>query len=75
MNFPSEEIVRSIKEQYKAGDRVKLVRMDDPYTKIPEGSEGTVRYVDDCGTIHVSWDCGSSLGVAYGEDECVLINE
>ena len=31
--------------------------------------------VDDIGTIHVSWDCGSSLGVAYGEDSCRKIIE
>jgi hypothetical protein len=35
----------------------------------PAGCMGTVRMVDDIGTIHVSWDNGSSLGVVYGEDE------
>ena len=37
--------------------------MDDPYTKIPEGTKGTVLVVDDTGTIHVKWDNGSSLGI------------
>ena len=34
-----------------------------------------VRGVDDVGTIHVNWDCGSSLGVCYGEDSCSKITE
>lgn len=39
------------------------------------GVLGTVLYVDDMGTIHVSWDCGSSLGVVLGEDSCTRIDE
>lgn len=41
---------------------------DDPYTKLKPGDRGTVSMVDDIGTIFVNWDCGSGLGVAYGED-------
>ena len=70
MNFPNENIVKRIKAEYPEGTRVELVRMDDPYTKIPEGTKGTVQVVDDTGTIHVKWDNGSSLGVVYGEDSC-----
>lgn len=43
--------------------------MDDTYTKMTPGMQGTVKFVDDIGTIHISWDNGSSLGVVYGEDE------
>ena len=43
--------------------------MNDPYNrKLVPGCLGTVRWVDDMGTIHVSWDCGSSLGFIPGED-------
>lgn len=67
----SEKTVARLKEQYPVGTRVELVSMNDPYnTKLVPGSRGTVRAVDDIGTIHVAWDCGSSLGVAYGEDSC-----
>jgi hypothetical protein len=49
--------------------------MSDPWnTKLTEGCEGTVTSVDDIGTIHVAWDCGSSLGVVYGEDSCRRID-
>ena len=46
-------------------------KMNAPYrTDHVPGCRGTVRFVDDMGTIHVSWDIGSSLGVVYGEDAC-----
>ena len=44
-----------------------LLKMNDPYTKLQSGDKGTVTSVDDMGTIHVSWDSGSSLGVVFGE--------
>ena len=50
--------------------------MDDPYCQdLKPGMLGTVMQVDDIGTIHVSWDCGSSLGVVFGEDSCTRIDE
>lgn len=68
------EIAKSLRQRYPAGARVELVHMNDPYnTKLFPGCKGTVRYVDDIGTIHVDWDCGSSLGVVYGEDSCRVI--
>jgi hypothetical protein len=50
-----------------AGTRVELVRMDDVQAP-PVGTRGTVRGVDDIGSIMVNWDNGSGLSVAYGED-------
>ena len=69
MNFPSRETVERLRREYPAGTRVELVNMNDPYqTKLKPGSWGTVLTIDDTGTIFVNWDCGSSLGVVYGED-------
>lgn len=48
--------------------RVRLIRCSDPYTRLRPGTEGTVRMVDDLGTIHVQWDDGSTLGLVPGED-------
>ncbi len=73
--FPNKDIVERIKREYPKGTRVELVSMNDPYDSIPEGTKGTVRVVDDIGTIHVSWDNGSGLGIAYGEDSCRKISE
>lgn len=72
----SEETIKRLKEEYPVGCRVELISMNDPYnTRLVPGCKGTVRCVDDIGTIHVRWDCGSSLGIAYGEDFCKKITE
>ena len=70
MNFPSRKIVESIRKEYPTGTRVELISMDDPYRDMPVGLRGTVKNVDDTGTIFVSWDNNSCLGVVYGEDFC-----
>lgn len=72
MNFPTQETIKRVKAKFPEGTRVKLVRMQDPHAPAP-GSLGTVQGVDDIGTIHVKWDCGSSLGVVLGEDSCVAV--
>ena len=64
------EMLKQLKEYYTPGTRVMLIRMSDPYTNLRQGDLGTVTMIDDIGTIHVSWDCGSTLGVVFGEDEC-----
>lgn len=56
----------------KKGIRVRLISMDDMQTP-PAGTEGTVQYVDDAGTIHVHWDTGGSLGLVPGVDEWELV--
>ena len=68
MTIITREEVERLRQQYPAGTVVKLVRMDDSQAP-PLGTKGTVRYVDDIGTIHVSWETGSSLGVVYGMDK------
>lgn len=64
------EMLKQLKEYYTAGTRVMLIRMNDPYTNLRQGDLGTVTVVDDIGTIHVNWDRGSALGIAFDEDEC-----
>lgn len=66
--FPSRETMEKIRKLYPAGTRVELIRMDAPYTRLKPGDKGTVRIVDDAGTVFVRWDCGSGLGVVYGAD-------
>lgn len=69
MRFPSRETVERIRKEYPVGTRVELVWMDDPQAP-PIGTKGTVRGVDDAGSIRVAWDNGCGLRVAYGEDIC-----
>ena len=73
MNFPSREIIKSLRKEFPVGARVELLKMNDVQAP-PMGTLGTVTGIDHIGTIHVLWDNGSSLGVAYGEDKCKLVN-
>jgi len=75
MTYIHPEILKQLKEYYTTGTRVMLIGMSDPYTNLRQGDRGTVTMVDDIGTIHVNWDRGSMLGVAFGEDECRRIEK
>ncbi len=73
MNFQGERLWRLYAPGIPKGTRVELVSMDDPYSTLKPGDRGTVDHVDDTATVHVSWDCGSGLGVVYGEDEIRIL--
>jgi hypothetical protein len=45
------------------GQRVRLVRTLDSWTRLRAGDEGVVSLVDDVGTVHVRWDNGLNLGL------------
>ncbi|OKZ67589.1 MAG: DUF4314 domain-containing protein [Clostridiales bacterium 52_15] len=68
------ETVERLRWEYPVGCRVELVQMDDVQAP-PIGTKGTVRGVDDIGSIMVRWDNGCGLSVAYGEDMCRRIDE
>lgn len=68
------ETVERLRWEYHVGCRVELVQMDDVQAP-PIGTKGTVRGVDDIGSIMVRWDNGCGLSVAYGEDMCRRIDE
>ena len=69
MRMISRESLQALRERFPKGTRVELVKMDDPQAP-PIGTKGTVRGVDDIGSITVAWDNGCGLSVAYGEDIC-----
>ena len=74
MRTMTPEILASLREQFPQGARVELTRpMDDPQAP-PIGTKGTVRGVDDTGSITVAWDGGGSLHVLYGFDECRIVS-
>ncbi len=72
MHF-NEETLKRLRERFPEGARVTLTAMADKFAP-PIGTLGTVMSVDDIGTIHVKWDNGSTLGVAYGEDHCERVD-
>lgn len=74
MMFPSTKDVDTIKQKYPTGTRIKLIFMHDGRA-IKPGSEGTVRLVDDAGTIHVDWDNGRRLGIIANIDQFEVIEK
>lgn len=69
MRMISKEALQTLRERFPKGTRVELLQMDDPQAP-PIGTKGTVRGVDDIGSIMLAWDNGCGLSVAYGEDIC-----
>lgn len=61
-------MVEMRKRAYPVGVRVRLISMGDDPNPIPEGTEGTVTYVDDLGQVGVNWDNGRSLAMIPCED-------
>lgn len=61
-------IAESTKKLYPPGTRIELLSMSDPYAPVPSGTRGTVKFVDDMGTIFPEWDNGRTLGIVSGED-------
>lgn len=68
MKFPNKETVEKLRKEYPVGTRIELVRMDD-FQAPPIGTKGTVKGVDDTGSLLVNWDSGSGLNVIYGIDK------
>ena len=56
------------------GKRIKLVSTSDPYTTLQPGDRGTVDFVDDLGTIHVSCENGSKLALVPGKDQFKILD-
>ena len=68
----NSEALKAIREIFTPGTKVELVRMNDPQAPAP-GTLGTVILVDDLGSIHVSWENGSTLAVVFGSDLCKVV--
>lgn len=48
------------------GRTIRLVRCEDPHTRLQPGLTGVVTLVDGAGTIHVLWEDGHRLGLIPG---------
>jgi hypothetical protein len=66
----NREQVNRIREEYPQGTRLELLEpLEDEFSKLKVGDKGTVRGVDDEGSILMSWDIGSSLSLLVGIDK------
>ena len=57
-----------MKNTYTPGTRIELDYMGDDPRPIAPGTKGTVKIVDDIGTVHCIFDNGRYLGLVPGED-------
>ena len=74
MRMISKEALQALRERFPKGTRVELVQMDD-FQAPPIGTKGTVRGVDDTGSILVAWDNGCGLNIVYGVDICRKVED
>ena len=65
----NRQTLERLRKDYPSGTKVELIRLDDPYRKIPSGTIGTVEFVDDAGQLHTSWEGNGSLALIYGVDD------
>lgn len=63
------------KEHYPRGTRVQIDSMGDDPNPVPNGTKGTVSFVDDIGTVFVNFDNGRSLGICPEVDSFHKITE
>ncbi len=69
------EQVKRIKEQYPAGTRICCDGMSDDPHPIEPGTLGTVRGVDDAGSVMMKWDNGRSLSLVPGVDSFHIVQQ
>jgi len=69
MKIPSKAQFDAARAMYPQGARVELPNgMEDEYSPIPAGTQGTVVGVDDMLNLMVEWDNGSTLNAIIGHD-------
>lgn len=62
------------KKQYKIGDRIELIEINDTWTKLDKGSKGTISRIDEKqDLIWIDWDNGEKLALLDGVDLFKLI--
>ena len=71
--FVDQNSVQRMKDMYKPGIRIELDFMGEDPRPIAPGTKGTVRIVDDMGTVHCDFDKGRRLGLVPGEDSFHIV--
>ena len=56
------------------GRTIRLVRCEDPHTRLRPGVTGVVTVVDGAGTLHALWEDGHRLGLIPGIDAWEVVD-
>ena len=54
--------------------QIRLISMDDKFSKLKEGDEGTCMGVDGIGNILMKWNDGSTLNLIPGIDHYTVLH-
>ena len=57
----------------EVGDRVRLISTSESHPTLKPGDEGVIRWVNDTGTIGVTWDGGSRLWLIPELDQWEIV--
>ena len=68
MTLAERERAARTRLNYPPGTRIELIQMGDDPRPVAPGTRGSVRFVDDMGSIHMHWDNGRTLALIPGED-------
>jgi len=55
------------------GKRVEVIELGSKKPRLPKGSQGTIRHVDEFGTVHVDWDEECWLGLIPDYDKYKIL--
>ncbi len=72
--YIDKDLVEYTKKRYPPGTRIELDSMGDDPRPVASGTKGTVRVVDDMGTVHCDFDNGRRMGLIPGEDSFHIIS-
>ena len=70
----NEKKIEMLRQRYPEGTRICLDHMED-LCPVESGTCGTVRFVDDAGTLHCKFDNGRMLGVIPDVDQFHKIDQ
>ena len=70
----NEKKIEILRQRYPEGTRICLAHMED-LCPVESGTCGTVRFVDDAGTLHCKFDNGRMLGVIPDVDKFHKIDQ
>lgn len=75
VGIPNQKEVKLLRQKYKPGTKVQLIKMYDYISPVSSGTIGSVDFIDDIGNIHMKWENGSRLSLIAGLDEFRILED
>lgn len=67
------EEVKGIKQKYKVGSYIEIIRLYDYDIDVPTGTRAIIKHIDDMGTLHVICENGTKVDIVVGIDQFKVI--